>query len=284
MPIDRTQERLKSYRTFFAQLITANAGVPGDGRIQAAFASTPRERFLDKGPWRVFTPEGYIESPTDDPAFLYQDIIVALEDTGAANNGQPTLHASCLAAVNVQVGETVVHIGAGFGYYTAMLSRLTGPTGIVHAFENQERRAERAKMNLADLPNVTIHHRSGSEGTLPECDVLYVNAGATSPLANWLDALRSGGRLLFPLTSDPGAGGILLVTRSGVNRFAAQFLTHTRFLHCVGARDAETALRLAEAFGRSDIHTVQSLRRNTLPDQTCWFAGSDWWLSTSLAD
>lgn len=277
-------DRLESFRRFFADLVVGNAAVadPG-GRLKAAFASTPREQFLDKGPWRVFTPAGYVQSPTDDPAFLYQDVIIALEPEGVANNGLPTLHASCMAAVNIQPGETVVHVGAGFGYYTAVLSKLTGPTGIVHAFEDKAHRAERAIRNLAALPNVTVYGRSAVGGQMPACDVMYVNAGVTFPPADWLDALRPAGRLLFPLTTDPGTGGMLLVKRVSADLFEAGFLARTMFLHCAGARDPETARRLSEAFGRDDLYAVRSLRRNTPPDATCWFAGAGAWLSTSPA-
>ena len=89
-------ERLEAHRAFFASLITATVGVPAGSRLAAAFAATPRERFVGPGPWRVFTAAGYIETPSDDPAFLYQDITVAVEAEGQINNGQPTLHALCL--------------------------------------------------------------------------------------------------------------------------------------------------------------------------------------------
>jgi hypothetical protein len=55
---------LEAHRTFFARLITASVGVPPqDGRLAAAFAATPRERFVGVCPCRVFTPVGYIEMP-----------------------------------------------------------------------------------------------------------------------------------------------------------------------------------------------------------------------------
>ena len=41
------------------------------------------------------------------------------------NNGQPWLHAMLIAAAGPRPGEHVVHIGAGVGYYTAIL----GPFG-----------------------------------------------------------------------------------------------------------------------------------------------------------
>jgi protein-L-isoaspartate(D-aspartate) O-methyltransferase len=274
-------ERLEAHRAFFANLVTASVGIPGrDSRLTIAFASTPRERFVGNGPWRVFTAAGYIETPSDDPAFLYQDITVALKSEGSINNGQPTLHAACLASLNPKDGETVVHIGAGAGYYTALLAKLVGPTGKVNAYEIDPELAQRAAENLADLPDVTVHHRSGSEGSLPECEVIYINAGATGPLDIWLDALRPGsGRLLFPLTPAEGAGGMLLITRTGPEAYDARFVCRAMFIPCAGARDEETAKKLSDAFRRDDLKDVKSLRRHTPPDESVWCSGNGWWLS-----
>ncbi len=274
-------DRLAAHRSFFAQLVSASAGVPPtETRIQEAFAATPRERFVGAGPWHVFTRAGYIQTPNDDPAFLYQDVPIAIKREEQINNGQPTLHAACLAALAVKPGETAVHVGAGTGYYTALLARLTGPDGAVHAYEIHPELAARAAEILADHPNVTVHPRSGTEGPLPACDVLYVNAGATAPLDVWLDALRPGGRLLFPLTSAAGPGAMLLVSRGDDGRFAARFVCPAMFIPCAGARDDETAQRLTEAFQRGNLAGVRSLRRAASPDSTCWVAGHGWWLST----
>jgi protein-L-isoaspartate(D-aspartate) O-methyltransferase len=273
-------ERLSLFRAFFADLVTANAGV-SDSRLKAAFASTSRDLFVGNGPWRIFTASGYIHTPSDDPAFLYQDITVGFEDSGLINNGQPTLHALCIAALNIREGETIVHVGAGTGYYTTLLSKLTGPTGSVEAFEVESRLAERAICNVANLGNVVVHNCSGSTTALPGCDIVYVNAGATTPLSSWLDALRSGGRLLFPLTPAQGHGAMLLVKRASTDGFEARFLCRAMFIPCAGARDDEVAQRLSEVFARSDLGAVRSLRRNTTPDESCWFCGPDWWLSTA---
>jgi protein-L-isoaspartate(D-aspartate) O-methyltransferase len=284
-------DRIEAHRKFYADLITTMAGTP-NGRLTAALAATPRERFLGPGPWRIFVGGGYITTPTDDPAFLYQDVVVALSETQKINNGQPVLHTVCLATLSPQEGDTVVHVGAGTGYYTALLSRLTAPGGKVFAYEIEPSLAEQAKANLADMPNVSVHAQSGSEGPLPACDVLYVSAGATAPLNLWLDALRPGGRLLFPLTPDgpggtPGPGGMLLITRKPEEndaRFDARFIMPVMFIPCVGARDEETAKKLAEAFKRGDMKNVRSLRRNSSPDETCWCAGNGWWLSAAAND
>ena len=255
--------------------------------MKDAFASTPRERFVGKGPWKVLVGGNWLETPTDDPAFLYQDVLVALASDRGINNGQPVLHALNLAALNVKPGEDILHVGAGTGYYTAMLARLTGTTGSVVAYEIEHDLAEDAMLNLGDLSHVTVLKRSGSEAPLPVCDVIYVNAGATAPLDVWLDALRVDGRLLFPLTpvdgpgEKHGAGGMLLVTRTGSDDFDARFVCSAKFVPCFGARDVEMAQKLATAFTRGDWQNVKSLRRNSQPDDNCWCAGKGWWLSKS---
>ncbi len=273
-------DRLQAHRLFYADMITANAGIPPGSDLQAALASTPRERFVGEPPWKIFTRAGYVAAPTDDPAFLYQDVVVSLGSQGPLNNGQPTLHAFCLAALDPKKGERVVHIGAGTGYYTTLLVKLVGETGTVDAYEIEPDLASRAVRNLAEFPNVSVHSRSGAEGPLPACDVLYVNAGATEPLTVWLDALRANGRLLFPLTSAVGGGAMLLLTKRDAGGFAARFLLQAQFVPCIGARDPAMEEKLAQAFRHGKWNEVKSLYRNDAPDNSCWCAGSGWWLST----
>ena len=265
-------------RRFYADLVTAKGGVR-DAALAAAFARVPRERFVGPGPWRIFTAAGYIDTPSDDPAFLYQDVVVGLATERLINNGEPSLHARCLGALAPKPGERVLHVGAGTGYYSAVLAELVGEAGRVEAYEIEADIAARAAANLGDRPNVKVHGRSGADGPLPGCDGVYVNAGATAPLAAWLDALNDGGRLLFPLTPDEGPGGLLLVRREG-QRFAARIISWAMFIPCIGARDAAQSGRLAQAFQRKDIGQVKSLRRNGAPDASCWVQGEGWWLSS----
>jgi protein-L-isoaspartate(D-aspartate) O-methyltransferase len=103
--------RLEAHRRFYAELITTSVGAAKNERLKHAFASTPRERFTGTGPWKVFAGGNYVETPTDDPAFLYQDVVVALAPERRINNGQPILHAISLAALNVKQGEKVLHVG-----------------------------------------------------------------------------------------------------------------------------------------------------------------------------
>jgi len=275
-------ERLEAHRLFFARLVTAKAGVAPGSELAAAFASTPREHFVGPPPWKVSTMSGYIETPTDDPTFLYQDIVVALGTEGPLNNGEPTLHASCLSTLALKRGERVVHVGAGTGYYTTLLAKLVGEEGAVDAYEIDTALAKRAIANLAKLPQVAVHTRSGSESPLPPCDVLYVNAGATAPLPVWLDALKPGGRLLFPLMPDEGSGAMLLITRQNKEGYKARFLFPAQFVPCLGARIESEGRQIAEAFRTNDWRKVHSLHRDDSPDDTCWCSGFGWWLSTEF--
>ncbi len=181
-------------------------------------------------------------------------------------------------------GETVLHVGAGTGYYTAIVAAMVGATGRVVAYEIDAALAERARANLDDLPNVVVRAASATDGPLPDADVVYVNAGATHPPAAWLDALRPGGRLMFPLTPDGGFGVMLQVTRRGPDAYAATIVAPVAFIPCVGARDAATSSAIAESLRTRAIAAARSLRRATPPDATAVCVGDGWWLSSAPPD
>jgi protein-L-isoaspartate(D-aspartate) O-methyltransferase len=270
---------LAQHRRFYAELICKSMGA-NDERLIEAFAAVPREDFVGPGPWPIYCGSGYMPTVSDDPALLYQDVLVGLDTERGINNGQPSLHARCLAAVAPAPGESVVHVGAGSGYYTALLATLVGPGGKVTAYEIVPELAAMARKNLAQLDHVSVVNASASEGALPAADVIYVNAGATHPLDIWLDALRVGGRLIFPLTPDEGFGVMLLVKRLDATRFAAQTLIRVSFIPCMGARDEAASKALTAALQVHSLKLVQSLHRGTPADASAWCVGTTWWLSS----
>jgi protein-L-isoaspartate(D-aspartate) O-methyltransferase len=281
MSMEYAADRIQEIRRFFAHLVTANAGLPPGSGLEAAFASTPREQFVGPPPWKIFTPRGYIETTSDDPFYLYQDVVVSLGLAAPLNNGQPTLHATCIHALNLKKGNHLLHIGAGSGYYTTIMAKLVGEGGTIDAYEIESQLAQRASDNLAPFPHVRVHCRNGAVGPLPACDAIYVNAGATEPAAAWLDALKPQGRLLFPLTPASGTGAMLLITRNEEEPFAAHFLMQVAFVPCVGARDEATASKLTRAFRNRNWDKVKTLHRNNNVDRGCWCSGEGWWLSTN---
>jgi protein-L-isoaspartate(D-aspartate) O-methyltransferase len=148
-------------------------------------------------------------------------------------------------SVAPKAGDRVLHVGAGTGYYSAILAELVGPAGWFEAREINPRTSARARQCLAGRANVRVVNRSGTETGLPVVDVIYVNAGAPRVITNWLDALTDGGRLIFPLTTGFEMGGMLLITRRD-NDYAAGFICRAAFIPCIGAEDPKASDQLVE--------------------------------------
>jgi protein-L-isoaspartate(D-aspartate) O-methyltransferase len=271
-------ERLQARRREFARKIAGTAGIPPGSAVEAAFATIPRERFIGPPPWRILSGRGRLRTTSDDPAALYQDVLVSLGGEPGLNNGQPSLHAMCIQALNVKRGDRVVHVGAGTGYYTAVLAMLAGETGVVDAYEIEPDLAARARENLAGIHQVEVHGRSGAVAPLPECDLIYVNAAANEPLAAWLDSLRTNGRLLFPLAADDGTGEMLLLVRQTESEYSARFLCPVQFVPLIGGQDEQAGRALKAGFRKGNRRQVRRLVRNSMPEKDCWLAGQGWWI------
>src|SRR5262245_4206431 len=102
---DSTAETRRAYAHRLAQ----RAGRVGT-RLEEAFAATPREHFVGPPPWLLMGSD-LGRMPSSDPHALYQDVLVGLDVERGINNGQPSLHAACLAACDPRPGDTVVHVG-----------------------------------------------------------------------------------------------------------------------------------------------------------------------------
>jgi protein-L-isoaspartate(D-aspartate) O-methyltransferase len=275
-------DRIAKRRQAYAAEITRRAGVR-DPRIEAAFAAIPREDFAGPPPWRIGSGGFFGLASSHDPARLYEDVLIAIDPERGVNNGQPSLHAQSIAALELKEGETVVQVGAGAGYYTAILAHLIGATGKVIAYEIAPDIAERAAANLARYPQVEVRARSGVEN-LPPTDAIYVNAAATHPLRAWLDALKVGGRLVFPLQAAGSSGAMLLITRpERGDKWPARLFSGVVFIACEGAQDSEIATKLDEAFRRGGSTKVRSLRIGGAPKSTDWLQGDGWALSAEAA-
>jgi protein-L-isoaspartate(D-aspartate) O-methyltransferase len=280
---EKKHNRLAACREFYARMAAAGGGqLRAD--LERAFEMVPRELFLGRGPWLAVSPISGppVPTPTDDPIHIYQNVLFALDSQKRINNGEPFLHGQLLGALAPARGDAVLHVGCGTGYYTAILALLVGPSGKVVGREIEPELARRAAENLSPWDNVEVSVTSGVSNDLPQCDAIYVNAGATHPPACWLDALNDGGRLLLPLsgTQASRAGVSLLVTRRG-GSFAARVTGYCAFVACRDAWHAGEATHITAAVWSGKIWKAQSLVRNDEADDSAVLAGKGWWLSSS---
>lgn len=247
-------------------------------RLEEAFASVPREAFLGPGPWTIIAGDGRIETPSDDPSFIYQNVLVVLDADKGINNGEPILHAMWMGKIAPKPGEAVVHIGAGTGYYSALLAKLVEPGGAVAAFELEADLAERARQNLASYPNVQVIHGDAVASALPPSDIIYVNAGVAAPPLNWLKALNPGGRLVFPWRPAERIGLAVVVTRTQAG-FSCEPFMGSWFIPCVGASAVGPSAKIPDRDKAARSRSIW-LSADRTPDRTATAIFEDVWFSS----
>ena len=266
---------------FYARVIAAASNSP-DPRIERAFEAVPREAFLPPGPWKVKVGRQYFDTPSADPVYLYQNALVALDANKGINNGEPSLHAAWIGAVAPQRGETITHIGAGTGYYTAILSMLVLPAGKVTAFEIDGNLAQQAMHNLEPFDAADVISGDATKRRLPLSDVIYVNAGVAAPPSEWLRALKPGGRMIFPWRpSEEVAVTLLVLAESG--GFSVTPLMPAWFIPCVGASSEVLPSKVPGSY--AEARAIRSLWRTSdrAPDQSAIAVYPDVWFSSEPA-
>jgi len=252
-------------RRFFAEEIRVVAGLSAPALVEA-FAAVPRERFLGPPPWR-YSAGASLKGPsyrtTSDPRDIYHDVFVALRSELQLNNGQPSLIARLVAALDLDAGKRVFHLGCGTGYYTAIMAHAVGPQGRVTAVEIDAELAALARANLEPYANVTVLAGDGAQVVPGPCDAILINAGVTHARPEWLAALRDGGVLVLPLRVGRAPGShdafVLRAVWQG-GRFAAEPVAILTIYPGAGLCDPATQAELNRCFESHDILRVKSLR------------------------
>jgi protein-L-isoaspartate(D-aspartate) O-methyltransferase len=285
---------LEDSRRFYAEEIRFAAHVNSPALVEA-FARVPREKYLGPGPWQVGSPEirslaliglessAYIT--VDDPRHLYHNVVAVLDGTRDLNNGQPSALARWIDALDLKTGERVYHLGAGVGYYTAIMAEVVSPGGSVVASEVLPELAARAQKNLSSYGNVTVHAGDGGVFDPGPCDAMLINAGVTHPHPLWLERLRDGGRLLLPLTMaiSPAIGqGIMVRIVRQRGGFSARMVTPLGLYSCTSMRDPQLEAVIAKAFASRALFKVRSVRRDAHePAETCLLHRGDVCISSA---
>jgi protein-L-isoaspartate(D-aspartate) O-methyltransferase len=280
-----------AHRRYYAIQLLAKAGVDDNERLLSALARVPREDYVGPPPW-IFDDlcsGGYRPVASTDPVVLYQDVLVGLKTEKGINNGSPSLHAAAFDAFKIREGETVVHMGAGVGYYTAIMAELVGPSGRVIGVEYDASLAQRAKANLAAYGNVEIVQGDAFDWPREEADVIYANFALDHPPEAWIEKLAPYGRLIFPLgipaIEKSRAGftrhaGYLMIDRQA-RGFGARFLQIVSFIWGESTRPVPEGRHagLEAAFRARGLRRVRSLRWKTEATGEEWYGEEDWGLS-----
>jgi protein-L-isoaspartate(D-aspartate) O-methyltransferase len=278
--VDQFRSYYASYTAAAARQPTWPRGYAFQARLEGAFATVPREVFLPPGPWHIDAGcGGYIETPNADIRFLYQDVLVAIDKARGINDGQPSGHAHCMGLLEPQPGETLVHVGAGTGYYSAILSMLVAPGGWVAAFEFRNDLALAARRNLKALDNVAVRAGDATRLELPEADVIYVNAGVISPPVHWLMALRPGGRMFLPWrpAADIGIGLCIARTARGFSVNPAMPAWVIRSVGASSGSPGDSPPDIKGAWASRGLY----LKAERAPDATATAIYAELWFSTS---
>ena len=253
-------------------------------RLRHALSIVPRADFLPPGPWVIERLDGtYYHSVDDDRRRVLHSVGVALDPERGLNNGNPANISRLIEAIDPRPGEHVLHVGAGVGYYTAVIAELVGPEGHVVAAEIDPDLNARAADNLKPWPHVALAGDATRLTSLGPLDVVFCSCGAADIPLFWLRALKVGGRMLLPLTGSIQGGPIFLLERlQDPDHFSARMLTAQRYFPCLGTRGAAAEAAVDAAIARSSPQEVSGLWLGEHPPGgQCWLHGSGWCLRRS---
>jgi protein-L-isoaspartate(D-aspartate) O-methyltransferase len=153
-----------------------------DERVLAAMARVPRHEFISE-PYRD-------QAYDDNPLPIGQGQTIS----------QPYIVALMLELLNLSPEYTVLEIGTGSGYQTALLAELSRH---VYSIERQVQLAAQAEVVLQrlDYCNITILVGDGTAGlpALAPFDAIIVSAAAPEFPKTLFNQLREGGRLVVPV-------------------------------------------------------------------------------------
>jgi protein-L-isoaspartate(D-aspartate) O-methyltransferase len=183
-------------------------------RVRDAMAAVPRTRFLPRAQ-RFF-------SAVDTP----------LPIGHGQTNSQPTTVRHMLELLDVHEGDRVLDVGAGSGWTTALLARLTGPTGSVLGVERVPELVDVAAANVeaTGMPWARVVRASPGVLGAPErgpYDRVLVSAEPDDLPEPLVEQLAPGGVMVIPVA------GRMLRVRAGSDGAVVERLGHYRFVPLV---------------------------------------------------
>jgi len=200
-------------------------GILKSERVIEAFQAVPRVDFVDY----------YFKSlaTVDEPLPIGSGQTIS----------QPLTVAFMLELLNAEEGHSVLEIGSGTGWVSALLAHIVGPTGRVIGVEIIQSLADAARARLHDrgFRNVEIVCADGSEGYPSAAPYDRIIGSASAPQTpTWLTKqLQKDGSIVFPV-----ANGIqrlaIAVDPAATDRFTIETYPYFAFVPLVGKRGHQT--------------------------------------------
>lgn len=163
-------------------------------------------RLFDRVPRHLFVPEGVWNR-------AYEDAPVPIGYGQTAS--QPSLQAFYLSILRPEPHDTVLEIGTGSGYLTALLALMAERVYSVERVRELSRRARKA-LDEMNIQNAALLVGDGTIGwrKYAPYQVIVVSAGSPSIPPALVDQLGDPGRMLIPV-GDRNEQELVLVQKSG---------------------------------------------------------------------
>jgi len=187
-----------------------------DDRVLDAMSDVPRHLFVDKD----LLDEAYMDGPL--PIGFDQTI------------SQPYIVAFMTEVLKVEQQHSVLEIGTGCGYQSAVLSSLAKH---VISLERIKELAESAKRRLRklDYSNVDVVHGNGWNGYIQKApfDRIIVTAGANKIPKALLGQLANGGIMIIPVGKIMFSQTLRIISKDSNGNVTKQTSLPVRFVRLV---------------------------------------------------
>ncbi|WP_286846442.1 MULTISPECIES: protein-L-isoaspartate(D-aspartate) O-methyltransferase [Aminobacterium] len=146
---------------------------------------------------------------------------------------QPYMVARMTELLRVSKGMSVLEVGTGSGYQAAILEEMGAS---VVSLERIEFLAQRAEEVLSQLGySVMVVVADGRQGYAPKApyDGILVTAAADIVEEPWQEQLAMGGRIVLPLSIEPGLQRLLVMEKKGEGLWLENWYDYCRFVPVV---------------------------------------------------
>ena len=189
-------------------------------RANQALSDVPRENFV----------------PEDFQGLVFADIEIPLTDK--AKMFSPKIEGRILDSIDVQSDESVLEIGTGSGYFTAVLGKLAGS---VVSIEIDQALSASAKQNLDALSinnvELRVSDASTDDFSKQKYDVIVLGCSLNEQSKQLNELLNTGGRL-FAIIGSKNKMQATIITRISDNEWQTKSIFETHLDYMQGQEPA----------------------------------------------